>query len=157
MSQLYHIDKTDRTRFLTLLCPKWAQNTTDPLTAITVGRGSNESEGNRKSLLYHFRCIWDITTKLIKIPTFNDYTPLWHNKSLPEFQRIPDTVVWSKRGVYLHHILSEGKVKTFEVLQNHYMLPRSMHYRFFQLSHAARSQFSPTPPPRNLPLTFWWR
>lgn len=74
LSQLYHINKTDRLRFITLLCPQWAQYTTDPLMAIAVGRGGNESVGNRKSLLYHFRCIWDITTKLIKIPTLNDYT-----------------------------------------------------------------------------------
>lgn len=55
LSQLYHIDITDRLRFTTLLCSQWAQQATDPLTAIAVGQGGSESEGNRKSLLSQYR------------------------------------------------------------------------------------------------------
>lgn len=47
LSHLFHIDKTDTLRFSTLLCPKWAQLSSDPFSATTwstrdcLARGPN--------------------------------------------------------------------------------------------------------------------
>lgn len=76
LSQLFHIDKTDRERFLLLLCPHWAQQTADPIYAITMGTKTLEGRGDKKSLLYHYRRIWDLAMGKQDIPSHNDYTPL---------------------------------------------------------------------------------
>lgn len=55
LSQIFHIDKVDRERFLYFLCPKWVQQTLDPLVALT-GRGGDKSQKtDRRSLLYQYR------------------------------------------------------------------------------------------------------
>ena len=151
LSQLYHIDKTDRLRFLTLLCPQWAQLTTDPLTAVAVGHRGGGSGGGRGSLLYQYRRIWDIAAKILGTPTHNDYTPLWHNKILPEFISIPNTNIWSEHGIYyLHHLFSNGTLKNFERLQNEFLLPNSLLFQFLQVHHAVQAQFT-QPLPQSSP------
>lgn len=111
LSQLYQLDKTDRERFGTFLCPHWAKRTSGPLCAIAVGSGGARPEGDSKTLLYHYRRIWDIATNKMGIPPCNDFTPIWHNGLLPEFLRIPDPGIWGSRGIYyLHHLLSDGEL-----------------------------------------------
>lgn len=60
LSQLFHIDKTDKEIFSILLCPTWAQQTWDPIFAIAMGSGGADSEGDSKTLLYQYRWIWDL-------------------------------------------------------------------------------------------------
>lgn len=75
LSQLFHIEKTDRARFLTFLCPKWSHST-DPFVAVAGGGGCIEM-GDRQSLFYHYRCVWEVISDKLKIPHTHDFTPLW--------------------------------------------------------------------------------
>lgn len=72
MSQLYHIDKTDRDRFLQLLCPKRVKRTKDSIYAIVVESSSTEPHSDNKSMLYHYSKIWAIALKKLEIPQYDD-------------------------------------------------------------------------------------
>lgn len=127
LSQLFHLDKTDRERFLTLLCPKWAQYTKDSIYAIAADWGGIELGERRHTMLYHYRKIWNLAVSRLDIPQFNDYTPLWHNRNLQEFTKIHDTFIWSIQGVfYLHHILKDGQLKTFDLLKEEFTIQDQM-------------------------------
>lgn len=150
LSQLFHIDKSDKDRFLTLLCPSWAQSTGEPITAISAGAENIISREYRQSLLFQYRRIWDIaSTKLdipstkLDIPSYNDYAPLWHNKHLQEFYHLQNIELWASRGIsYLHDLVTHGTFKTFEVLKEEFTLQNNMFYQFLQIRHAAQTQFS---------------
>lgn len=83
LSQLYHVDKTDRERFLQVLCPKRTRRTNDPIYAIAVDSSSTEPHSQMKTLLYHYSRIWDIASRKLGTPQYNDYNLLWHNKNMP--------------------------------------------------------------------------
>lgn len=100
LSQLYHIDKTDRERFYTPLCPNRTHHTSDPLCAIAIRSGGAKHRGDCKTLLYKYRRIWDIAIIKLGIPLINDYTPIWHNKTLPHLLQLPDPGVWGSRGIF---------------------------------------------------------
>lgn len=57
LSQLFHLDKTDREWFITLLCPKWAQHTNDPIYVLAIGLGGTDPGRDKQNLLYHYRHI----------------------------------------------------------------------------------------------------
>lgn len=141
-SQIFHSNKTDGKRFLFFLCPKWIQQTLDPLLAITGGGGRERPKTYRRSLLYQYKKIWDIASKKLHIESPNAYPPLWHNESLPEFGLIQDSGIWSSRGIiYLFHITNNGKLKTFETLKCEFALPNQMFFRYIQLRHAFHAQY----------------
>lgn len=78
---------------------------------------------------------------------YNDYTPLWHNKNLPEFLQLPDADLWSTYGIiYLHQLTTNGTLKTFTLLNEKFTLPSHMIFRFLQVKHAAQTQFPMSPP-----------
>lgn len=74
LSQLFHIDKTDSTHFLTL-CPKWSLPTADPLTVILRGVGGSEARGDPGSLLYHYSRIWEAVMDRMKYSPIHTLTP----------------------------------------------------------------------------------
>lgn len=118
LSQLFHINKTDKERFLALLRPFWAQHTGDPITAISMSTGYTQETEYRQSLLYHYRRIWDLASTKLNILSPNDYTLLWHNNKLQEFYNFRNSEMWIKRGIYfLHHLITDGKLKTFDALK----------------------------------------
>lgn len=83
----------------------------------------------------------------LEIPHINDYTPLWHNKTLPHLLQIPDPGIWESGGIlYIHHLFSHGILKQFDVLCTEFTLPNYMFFRFFQIRHAMQSQFPQAPP-----------
>lgn len=111
LSQIFHIDKVDRERFLCFLCPKWSQTTLDSLVAITGGSEGEGGSADHRTLRYQYMKMWSIASDKLRIPSLHDFTSLWHNAALPEFYLIPDSEVWSSRGVfYLSHITCNGKL-----------------------------------------------
>lgn len=151
LSQLYHIDKVDSERFRMLICPQWAQETSDSIYAITVGTKTNEGNTHKTSLLYQYRRIWELANNKLNIPRHNDFTPLWCNRDLPELHNIHDPRPWLERGIlYLHHVWSNGTLKNFDTLKEEFHLANNMVFRFLQLRHAIQAQF-PQPPPRSAP------
>lgn len=107
-AQLFHIGKTDRTRFLTFLCPKWSSSTGDPLEAITGQTQLVRLTKERTSLLHHYRRIWAIATAKLQSPSLHEHTPIWYNLHLMEFYSIPDSELWRSRGIcYLSHLISD--------------------------------------------------
>lgn len=129
LSLIFHIDKGDRERFLCFLSPKWSQPTLNTQVAITGG-----SEGevtDRRSPLYQYKKVWSIASEKLHIPSLHDFTSLWHNTTLPEFNLIPDSRVWSSRGVlYLSHITHNGKLKPFDSPKSEFALPNQMFFRY---------------------------
>lgn len=116
ISQLFHIVKTDRARFLTFLCPKWSHSTGEWLLQSRGGVRGSELMGDRTSLLYHYRCIWDIVTDKLLM---HEHTPLWHNVTLPEFCLIPDSKPMEIQGFFL--LISSnpnGELKPFDRLRS---------------------------------------
>lgn len=89
LSQLFHIDKMDKERFSTLLCPAWVQDTADPISALTEGSRGTNSVG-KTTLLHHYSLSWDIASDKLVITQYNDFIPLWHNKLLFELTQIPN-------------------------------------------------------------------
>lgn len=67
LSQIFHIDKTDRKRFLFLVCPKWIQQTLDPVLPMMGGRTGEGVGTERRSSLYQYKKIWDIASKTLHI------------------------------------------------------------------------------------------
>lgn len=153
LSQLFHIDKTDKERFLILLSPRWVQYTRDPINGIAVGVGNTQSKDYRHSLLYHYRRIWELASSKLETTSFNDYTPLWHNNKLQELNGIQNSDLWAAKGIYyLHHLFTNGTFKTFEALKMEFQIPNQMFYCYLQIRHAIQTQFSgglpqPTPNP----------
>ena len=147
LSQLYHIDKTDNQRFLTLLCPRVAQLTGDAIYAVSMGSGSIGSGKETASTLGHYRRIWELASAKLGIPEYTDYTPLWQNKVLRELSNDQGAELWAARGIYyLHHLLSEGNLKSYQTLKEEFTLHDNMRFRFFQIRHAIQTQFSRTYP-----------
>lgn len=142
LSQIFHIDKTDSERFMHFLCPRWAHPTQDTL-AVIAGKTTREDKNARgKTLLYHYTKIWNLAMDKLQLSAINEFTPLWHNINLPEFNIIPDNEVWSSRGIfYMSHIIHSGRLKTFERLQTEFALPNQMLFRYIQLRHAFYTQF----------------
>lgn len=142
LSQLFHVDKTDRKRYLHLVCPGWSQVSQDPLTVIAGKATGADRNTNRKTLPYHYTKIWNLSMHRLQLPTINEFTPLWHNSNLPEFDMLPDSELWSSRGIiYLLHIVHHDRLKTFDRLKTEYMLPNQMLFRYMQLRHAFYAQF----------------
>lgn len=140
LSQLFHIDKVDKDRFLCLLCPGWARPTRDPFTVILSKTGGMSKTSDRRSLLYHYRKIWDMGSARLNMPATHEFIPLWHNTAL--FYSIPDCDMWGSRGIfYLSHIVSDGTLKSFDRLKSEFALPNQMYFRYLQLHHAYRAQF----------------
>lgn len=109
--------------------------------------GGAGSEGDSKTLLYHYRQIWDLAMVKLEIPQYNDFTPIWHNKILSEFLQIPNTEIWVTRGIYyLHHLLSDRGLKIFDALHSEFMLQNNMFFSFLQICHDIHSQFPHSPP-----------
>lgn len=80
-----------------------------------------------KSLLYHYRHIWDVASTKLGKPQHNDYTTIWHKKDLTEFLHIQGSELWEAQGVYyLHHLLSDGKLKTYNMLNEEFSLHNHM-------------------------------
>lgn len=147
LSQLFRIDETDRNRFTLLLCPAWAQLTTDPICNIAAGVEGITKKEEHNSLLNHYRKIWRLASIKLDIPTHNDYSPIWHNKTFQEFLTVPDSEAWCKSGIfYLSHLLTAGTLKTFDALKLEFVFPNRMFLRFLQVRHAIHSQF-----PESLP------
>lgn len=93
LSQIFHIDKVDRDRFLHSLCPKWTRQTLDSLVAIT-GEGRDKGQKkDRKSLLYQYRRVWEMASDRMNVMSPHSCTHLWHNTSLPEFNLLHDNRV----------------------------------------------------------------
>lgn len=123
LSQPFHIDKTDRARFLTFLCLGWSHSTGDSLVSITGRVLILGQAGDRTSLLHHCRCIWDLATAKLQLPLLHKNTSLWHNVALPEFYSIPDSELWRSKGVfYLSHLNSNGELKVFNRLRTEHIL-----------------------------------
>lgn len=125
----------------------------DPIIAIAVGTRVTLAV-EKTSLLYHYTRIWDIAMDTLEIAPLNDYTPLWHNKNLPELARIPNSEIWSTQGIYyLHHLLSGGELKAFHILQEEFTLPSTMLFIYLQVRHALTAQFpdaTPQPSPNSI-------
>lgn len=75
LSQIFHIDKVDRERFLCNLCPRWSQTTQDSLVAIKGGARSEGRTINRRSVLYHYTRIWKLASDRLHLSAMHDFTP----------------------------------------------------------------------------------
>lgn len=112
------------------------------MVAVAGGTGGAGGLADRKTLLYQYRRVWTLASAKLHIPSLNNFTPLWHNVALPEFKVLPDSGLWSSRGIfYLSHITLHGKLKTYENLKLEFSLPDHMYFRYLQLRHAFRAQF----------------
>lgn len=90
----------------------------DPFNVLASGVRGAEAAGDYYSLLYHYRRIWDVASDKHNLPHCNEHTPLWHNTTLSERLSIPNTDMWSAKGVYyVSHFLAEGNLKTFDRLK----------------------------------------
>lgn len=70
------------------------------------------------------------------------HTPLWGNPNLPHLRTVPDPQVWATKGIMnLRHLVTGGRLMTFQELKGKYGLPNWMFFRFLQVRHAFQHQF----------------
>lgn len=61
---------------------------------------------------------------------------------MTEFINIPDLELWESRGIYyIHHLLFNGTLKTYDTLKEEFSLPNFMFFRYLQVRHATQTQF----------------
>ena len=92
-------------------------------------------------MLLHHQRIWEITLKKQNTGKIHTHTPLWFNKHLPESESFSDSTVWATHGIiYLHQVLSNSRIKQFQVLKEEYKLPDQIAFKYLQLRHALKTQ-----------------
>lgn len=84
--------------------------------------------------------VWEtVQMKVEKPNSWSPHTLLWSNPQLPHFHSIPDPVLWARYGIMF---LSDIVSLTFDDLKKRRNLPNRMLFRYFQLQHDFRDQFS---------------
>lgn len=88
--------------------------------------------------------VWAVARKRFLCPCqYSPFTPLWGNPSLPHFKTIPDPQLWARFGIkVLKDIIHSGALLLFQELAEKFGLPSRMIFRYYQLRHAARAQFT---------------
>uniref|UniRef100_A0A803JHH5 Reverse transcriptase domain-containing protein n=1 Tax=Xenopus tropicalis TaxID=8364 RepID=A0A803JHH5_XENTR len=102
---------------------------------------------------------WKVATSLLQCPTppISPFLPLWNNSNLPHLQGLQDVQYWAQKGInYLGDILDNGKFPSLEQLRDKLNRQDLQVFRYFQLRHAFKAQFSTLEPeltPSNLEST----
>lgn len=130
-SHFYHIDKSIQQRYLSLVCGPSESHLLHPFCHVLRGlRGSPSFLRHSVFfclLSFHHRWVWLSVMSKTNSPMFYSNTHLWYNKMLPELLQLPDPSMWSSGGIFmLSHVLSCGKLKTFEQLKFEFSLPNHM-------------------------------
>lgn len=142
LSHIYHFNKEEMQRYRSLVCNKPGHPAFTPIQAILRGKQITKKlpRYNMGMLLHHQR-IWEITLKKQNIGKIHTHTPLWFNKHLPELEYLSDSIVWATYGIInIHQVLSDARLKQFQVLKEEYTLPNQMAFKYLQLRHALKTQ-----------------
>lgn len=68
--------------------------------------------------------VWDRGKHTFELQGSTKCTPLWHNTPLPELYKLSGFDGWALKGIHtVNHILSEGTLKTFDILREEFDLP----------------------------------
>lgn len=82
---------------------------------------------NRKSMVYHHQTVLSSKTNA---PALHTYTPLWYINQLLELLSLPDFCAWASWGItYLFHVFTITGIRTFNYLNEEFVLPNSMFFR----------------------------
>lgn len=85
LSHFYHIDKTDKCRYLGLACHPVDSRVPHPFCDLLLHglHGSSELP-SRSVLLFHHKQIWDLSMFKMGTTGFHTNTSWWYNRLLPE-------------------------------------------------------------------------
>lgn len=86
-------------------------------------------------MLLHHQQVWGITLKRHDIVQFHSHTPLWLNGHMPELRTIYGVI-------YLYQVMTASEPKTFQSLKDVFSLANHLLFRYLQLHHALRTQFT---------------
>lgn len=102
--------------------------------------GTSENRRRFPTLALMYK-VWDRGKRLLGLEGCTAYTPIWSNPTLVEFLKLRGFEEWAVKGVQtVAHLQTGGILKSFEVLQADFGIPRHWFYQFLQLRHAFNAQ-----------------
>lgn len=142
LGQVLHWGGLEKLRVVTLMLNNLPPNVTDPRYAVFSKGQTSHIPRTQNFIWTQVQRIWSRVLSHYGNPRFHDYTPLWHNSTLPEFRDLTDSSLWQDCGVvYLGQIINSAGIKSFQSLKEEFTLPDNMLFRYIQLRHAFVSQF----------------
>lgn len=101
-SQLYnffYLDKGERDRYITLLCPSIPHPLIHPFQIFLSGSHNPIYLGDQGQILFHHCKIWNLAMSQTNASPFHAHTPFWSNLHLAELLSVPDHRLWVDREV----------------------------------------------------------
>lgn len=91
--------------------------------------------------------VWTVARRRFHHPDrWSPVTPSSGNPNLPHLCSIPDPQLWARYGIKtLRDVMEVGTLLSFAALSANFHLPGSITFRYFQMRHAIRAQFTSPP------------